>query len=154
MNITLFCHISKLCCFGLVTGHNVEWYDSSENNLLNNINLFSVNILYTMDLCANNFRFKSYDKGISYNEFEPISKQKLLNWDIKSCNDIDLLKNLKVKNKMIECLNNDISNLFDTINNINQTKRDLRHKYNVCMYLCIVFNVYHTESPKTKIKNK
>ena len=132
MNITLFCHISKLCCFGLVTGFNVEWYDSTENNLLNNINLFSVNILYTMDLCENNFRMKSYDKGIAYNEFEPISKQKLLNWDIKSCNDIDLLKNLKVKNKMIECLNDDLSKTLDKVDALKESKRELKHLYNVC----------------------
>ena len=55
---------------------------------------------------------------------------------------------------MIECLNNDIINLFDRIENINQTKRDLRHKYNVCMYLCIVFKCISHRVTKTKQKNK
>lgn len=104
-----------------------------------------MNILYTFDLTKNNFRIKSYDNGIAYNEFTPISKHKMLNKTVKSENDVDLLKNLNVKNKMIECLNDDISNLIDKNEQIKQSKRELKHKYNVCTVYDSCFYFLQTE---------
>ena len=115
-----------------MTGYNKVWRNKTDNILQSDINLFVCNVLYTEDLCKNNYSFNRTRNGIAYNDFTPVTMHKISNFNFKWQKDVDLLKNLNVKNKMIEFLNDDIAELQDQIADLKQRKRELKQQYNVC----------------------